>query len=265
MRCSRSDEQLIEQFVTGTRDDADEAFGLLVNRHGPMVMGVGRQILGRHQDAEDAFQATFLTLARKASTIRNRRVLGYWLYEVAHRIAIRMRARARRQTSLQDMDWREESSGEPEGAAFRNELRLHLFAELDSLPETYRFLVVQCYLEGKTNRELARLLDRPIGTIKGWLSRARGILRERLSGTDLGPDALGDRTIAACSGSTESAGRAGPRGGSRRCQGPGRRRVDALAAGAAQSAEECSCSQSMRGRTFSGTSRSEKTRLCRRP
>jgi RNA polymerase sigma factor (sigma-70 family) len=193
MKCIRTDEELIEQFVTGTRDDAEKAFELLVKRHGPMVMGVGRQVLGRHQDAEDAFQATFLVLARKASTIRDRRVLGCWLYEVAHRIAIRMRSRTRLRPLLEEMVEREASVGGPEMAAVRKELRLHLHAELDSLPETYRFLVVQCYLEGKTNQEVAQLLDRPIGTIKGWMSRARGMLRERLSGTGLELDDLGDR------------------------------------------------------------------------
>lgn len=192
MRCRRSDEQLIEKFVTGTRDDAEEAFGVLVKRHGPMVMGVARQVLGRHQDAEDAFQATFLSLARKASTIRNRRVLGCWLYEVAYRIAIRMRTRVRPRPSLQDMAEREHQVGGPESVAIRKELRVHLRAELDSLPETYRFLVVQCYLEGRTNQEVAELLDRPVGTIKGWLSRARGMLRERLSGTGLELDELDD-------------------------------------------------------------------------
>src|SRR5262245_50729398 len=122
MKCIRSDEQLIEQFVTGTRDDAEKAFGLLVKRHGPMVMGVGRQILSRHQDAEDAFQATFLVLARKASTIRNRRILGCWLYEVAYRIALRMRSRARHQPPLQDLAEPVTLVGEPESVALRKEL-----------------------------------------------------------------------------------------------------------------------------------------------
>ncbi len=187
MKCSRTDEQLIEDFLTGTHDEAEEAFGLLVKRHGPMVMGVGRQVLGRNQDVEDAFQATFLALAQKASTIRDRRVLGCWLYEVAHRIAIRMRSRARLQPALRGMAGREATIAGPETTAAQKEQALHLRAELDSLPETYRFLVVQCYFEGKSNQEMAELLDRPVGTIKGWLSRARGMLRERLSRTGLEP------------------------------------------------------------------------------
>jgi RNA polymerase sigma factor (sigma-70 family) len=189
----RNDEQLVEQFVTGTRDEMEQAFELLVKRHGPVVMGICRQVLDRHQDAEDAFQATFLALARKASAIRDRRVLGSWLCEVAYRTAIKMKSRGRIRPVLLRMAEREASAGGPEGAAVRRELRLHLRAELDSLPEKYRFLVVQCYLEGKTTQEVARLLDRPVGTIKGWLSRARGMLRERLSGTSLEWDDMEDR------------------------------------------------------------------------
>jgi RNA polymerase sigma-70 factor (ECF subfamily) len=193
MRCIRTDDQLIEQFVTGTRVDAEEAFESLVSRHGPVVMGICRQVLNRHQDAEDAVQATFLVLARKASTIRDRRALVSWLYEVAYRIALKMRYRARYRPGLLKLADRQESGGEPLSAAVKRELRLQIRAELESLPETYRFLLEQCYLEGKTNREVARVLDRPVGTIKGWLWRARGMLRERLSGTALDPDDFGDR------------------------------------------------------------------------
>jgi RNA polymerase sigma-70 factor (ECF subfamily) len=197
MKCIRTDEQLIEEFLTGTHDEAEDAFGLLVKRHGPMVMGVGRQVLGRNQDVEDAFQATFLALARKASTIRNRRLLGCWLYEVAYRIAIRMRSRVRLQPVPRGMAGREATMVGPEIAAARKELELHVRAEVDSLPETYRFLVVQCYFEGRSNQEMAELLDRPVGTIKGWLSRARGMLRERLSRTGLEEDDLRDRASGA--------------------------------------------------------------------
>jgi RNA polymerase sigma-70 factor (ECF subfamily) len=158
-----------------------------------MVMGLCRQVLNRYQDAEDAFQATFLVLARKASSIRDRRSLRRWLCEVAYRTALRMRSRARLHAVLLEMTERESQIARPEFAAIREELRLHLCAELDRLPEEYRFLVVQCYLEGKSNEEVARLLGRPVGTIKGWLSRARGMLRERLSGTALALDEVADR------------------------------------------------------------------------
>jgi RNA polymerase sigma-70 factor (ECF subfamily) len=104
-----------------------------------------------------------------------------------------MRSRARLQPTLPPLTEPEAPDGGPEIAAVRKELRLHLRAELDSLPETYRFLVVQYYLEGKTSQEVAQLLDRPVGTIKGWLSRARGMLRQQLSGTAREWDHLRDR------------------------------------------------------------------------
>jgi RNA polymerase sigma factor (sigma-70 family) len=188
MRCIGTDEQLIEQYLTGTRGDAEYAFEALVKRHGPVVMGTCRQVLHRREDAEDAFQATFLELARKASTIRDRRLLVSWLYEVAHRIAMRMRYRARLYPApLATVD-RATTSGEPESVATRGELRRRLHAEVASLPEKYRFLVEQCYLQGKSNQEVARLLGRPVGSVKGWLARARGMMRERLSGAAPGRD-----------------------------------------------------------------------------
>src|SRR3954451_1635151 len=86
---SLPDEQLIDLFLNQGEEQAEAAFRAMVVRHGPMVLGVCRHILNQHQDAEDAFQATFLVLARKAGSIRDRRVLGRWLYEVAYRIAMR--------------------------------------------------------------------------------------------------------------------------------------------------------------------------------
>jgi RNA polymerase sigma factor (sigma-70 family) len=187
-KCIRSDEQLIDQFLTGARDDAENAFEVLVKRHGPMVLGVCRQSLSRHQDAEDAFQATFMTLARKAGAIRDRRMLAGWLHEVAYRIAIGVRARVARLPALTVTTDRETSGGDPERAAARKELGLLLHAEVDRLPKRYRALVVHCYLKGETNREVARRLNCPVGTIKGELSRAREMLRRRLSCTELDPD-----------------------------------------------------------------------------
>jgi RNA polymerase sigma factor (sigma-70 family) len=192
-KCIRSDEHLIEQFVTGARDDAENAFEVLVKRHGPMVMGVCRHILYRHEDVEDAFQATFMTLVCKAGAIRDRRVLASWLREVAYRIAIRLKAGVSRLPALTGTVDPETSGGEPEGAAARKEMRRLLHAEVDRLPKRYRALVVHCYLEGETNREVARRLHCPVGTIKGQLSRAREMLRMRLGCTELDPDHVGDR------------------------------------------------------------------------
>jgi RNA polymerase sigma factor (sigma-70 family) len=181
MKLIQSDEQLIDSFLTGERVDSETAFATLVKRHGPMVLGVCRQVLRRDQDAEDAFQATFLVLARKAGTIHNRAILGCWLYEVAHRTSIRARTRRDRSTPRMEIQEVEESHPGPESAASRNELRVLLRAEVDGLPAKYRLLVKQTYLEGKSNEQVARLLQWPVGTVKARLSRARDLLRARLS------------------------------------------------------------------------------------
>jgi RNA polymerase sigma-70 factor (ECF subfamily) len=175
----RSDAQLIDQFLTGGKDDSESAFEALVKLHGPMVLGVCRQVLRREQDAEDAFQATFLALARKAGTIRDRQLLASWLHAAAFRIALRARrSRFREQTVLPQV---KETQPGPVSEANRNELQLLVRAEVDDLPANYRSLILHSYIEGKTNEQVARLLRRPIGTVKGQLSRARGLLRARLS------------------------------------------------------------------------------------
>jgi len=181
MKPIRSDEQLIDQFLTGQKEDSERAFETLLKRHGPMVLGVCRHVLRRDQDAEDAFQATFLVLARKAGTIHNREILGCWLYEVAYRTAIRARERRARSTPRMEIQEVAESHSGPENAASRNELRLLLRAEVDGLPAKYRSLVLHTYMEGKSNEQVARLLRCPVGTVKGRLSRARDLLRARLS------------------------------------------------------------------------------------
>jgi RNA polymerase sigma factor (sigma-70 family) len=181
MKPIRSDEQLIDQFLTAQKEDSESAFETLVKRHGPMVLGVCRHVLRRDQDAEDAFQATFLVLARKAGTIHNREILGCWLHEVAYRTAIRARERRARSTPRMEIQEVAESHSGPENAASRNELRLLLRAEVDGLPAKYRSLVLHTYMEGKSNEQVAGLLGCPVGTVKGRLSRARDLLRGRLS------------------------------------------------------------------------------------
>jgi RNA polymerase sigma factor (sigma-70 family) len=180
MKPIRLDEQLIDQFLTGQKDESECAFESLVRLHGPMVLGLCRHILRQDQDAEDAFQATFLVLARKAGTIRDRGILACWLRKVARRIAFRAReCRARFRTEHMFQDRRELLRGtvtEASGA----ELRLHLQRAVDGLPAKYRSLVVHTYVEGKSNAQVARLLRCPLGTVKGRLSRARDLLRKRL-------------------------------------------------------------------------------------
>jgi RNA polymerase sigma factor (sigma-70 family) len=177
------DEALLLQFLEGDAETSGDAFRALVCRHGPMVMGVCRHVLHQDHDAEDAFQAAFLTLSQKAGTIRNRRVLAAWLYEVAYRIAVRSRAGAalRRQREREGMAMTETTSRpDQENQAAWNELRPVLHDEINRLPDKYRLPVILSYLEGRTNEEVAALLECPVGTVKGRLSRARDLLRSRL-------------------------------------------------------------------------------------
>jgi RNA polymerase sigma factor (sigma-70 family) len=180
MKSHQPDEYLIEQLVTAKREEADRAFEQLMTRHGPSVMAVCRRVLGQEQDAEDAFQITFLGLARRAASIQDRRVLGSWLRAVAYRNSVRLRAQAARRRWLLERAEASPATEQAESHAVRNELRLILRTEVDHLPEKYRALVVHCHLEEKSNESVARHLGFPIGTVKGRLWRARGLLRERL-------------------------------------------------------------------------------------
>ncbi len=185
------DDQLLDRFLGQDERAADAAFQVLVRRHGPMIMGVCRHVLGQVHDAEDAFQATFLVLARKASTIHDRRVLGRWLYEVAYRIAIRSRAHAARRR-VHERQGAEMAAAVPrlEQDPGWSEVPPVLHEEVNRLPEKYRTAVVLCYLEGRTNEEAAELLQWPVGTVKGRLSRAREILRSRLTRRGMGLSAM---------------------------------------------------------------------------
>jgi RNA polymerase sigma factor (sigma-70 family) len=180
MNSQPSDEELIDQFLAGEHEKAQGAFEQLVSRHRSLVMGVCRHVLRQEQDAEDVFQATFLTLARRAATIQNPRALASWLREVAYRNALRLRAQVARRRTLPALRSQEGPPEETERTAAQNELRRTLLTELDRLPEECRTLVVHCYLEGKTNQEAARLLGFPVGTVKGRLWKARAMLREGL-------------------------------------------------------------------------------------
>jgi RNA polymerase sigma factor (sigma-70 family) len=177
----RDDEQLIELFLAGASHDAESAFETIVTRHRPAVMAVCQRVLDRPEDVEDAAQATFVVLVRNASRIRDRRVLTSWLYEVAYRVAIRMKARAARRCELHGRADGRVSPRRADDAAAFGELRQLVQDEVDRLPEGFRTLVVYSYLEGKSNKEVARSLGCPIGTVKNRLWRARGMLRERLS------------------------------------------------------------------------------------
>ena len=172
-----SDAVLLDQFATQHDDDAFEA---LVRRHGPMVLGVCRRVVGHDADAEDAFQATFLVLARKAGTLIRRDLLGNWLYGVAYRSALEARSRMLRQRS-HELPVKDYPQLEQEAQAERNELSELLDRELSRLTDKYRVPVVLCELEGRSRKEVAQLLNIPEGTLSSRLAAARRILSERLS------------------------------------------------------------------------------------
>jgi RNA polymerase sigma factor (sigma-70 family) len=173
-----SDAQLLRRFAAD-RDQA--AFAALVKRRGPLVLAVCGRVLGTVQDAEDAFQATFLVLARKAGSIRDPELLGNWLYGVASRIARKARARVSKR-QMHERQVRLLPSLQAAPVPEIDDLGPVLDAELGRPPEEYRAALVLCYLEGRTNEEAARLPRWPTGTLKGRLARARDLPRSRLSG-----------------------------------------------------------------------------------
>jgi RNA polymerase sigma factor (sigma-70 family) len=172
-----ADGRLLEDYVCH-RDQA--ALATLVCRHGPMVWGVCRRVLRNHQDAEDAFQAAFLVLVRKAASVVPPERVGNWLYGVAHQTALKARATAARRRGRERQMMRV-----PEAAVAEQDLWQDLDPlldeELSRLPDTSRTVIVLCDLEGKTRKEVARRLGWPEGTVAGRLARARALLAERLA------------------------------------------------------------------------------------
>jgi RNA polymerase sigma factor (sigma-70 family) len=180
------DQELLRHFLTG-HDKA--AFDALLRRHGPMVLAVCGNVLGNEQDAEDAFQATFLVLAQKAGEIRKTSSVGSWLYGVAYRTAMRARTSSAKRRKHEaripsrtvtppgdDLTWRE--------------VQQLLYAELNRLPERHRAPLVHCYLEGKSQDETARLLGVSRPALKKRLEVGRALLRTRLVRQGLGPAAV---------------------------------------------------------------------------
>jgi RNA polymerase sigma factor (sigma-70 family) len=173
-----TDGQLLERFV---RAGEEGAFDALLERHGRMVMGICRRLLGNAHDAEDAFQATFLVLVRKAGSISRRDSVGSWLFGVAYRTALRARSNAcKRQVHERNAGNLALARTVVDDTAHL-QLRPLIDSELERLPEKYRAPLVLCYLEGKTNEEAARLLGWTKGTVSGRLARARDLLRGRLA------------------------------------------------------------------------------------
>jgi RNA polymerase sigma factor (sigma-70 family) len=180
-----TDAQLLECF-RARRDEA--AFEALVRRHGPMVLGVCRRVLGNPHDAQDAFQATFLILARKAGSMRAGNSLGPWFYGVARRVALRSRANISRRRDAEQ--WAASPVGtDPALDADQCELRAVVREEVALLPEKYRAPVELCDLGGMTHERAARRLGWPVGTVSVRLMRARERLRVRLTRRGLAPSA----------------------------------------------------------------------------
>jgi RNA polymerase sigma factor (sigma-70 family) len=169
------DQQLVERFVS-QRDES--AFEILVRRHGPMVLGVCRRVLGNAADAEDAFQATLLVFASKARSIRHPERLGTWLYGVAFRTAQKARAAAaRRRAKERQATIMPQFTAEPN----RGELESLVDEELHRLPEKYRLPLILCDLEGRTRSDVARQLTCAEGTLSSRLARGRELLGKRLA------------------------------------------------------------------------------------
>jgi RNA polymerase sigma factor (sigma-70 family) len=174
-----SDSQLLQQYLTG-RDGAEQAaFSALLERHGPMVLSVCRQVLGNRHDSQDAFQATFLVLARKAGSVHNGESLASWLHGIALRVAVRARVdEARRRVHERRCATMKEK--ERDDKAVRSEPFTELHEEIARLPQRYREPVVLCYLEGLTSEQAAVRIGCPTGTVWSRLSTARERLRGRL-------------------------------------------------------------------------------------
>ncbi|APW61198.1 sigma-70 family RNA polymerase sigma factor [Paludisphaera borealis] len=180
-----TDGRLLERFTTFADESAEAAFSALVERHGPMVLRVCRSVLRDRHDAEDAFQATFLVMVRRARSLWVRDSLGPWLYQVAHRTATRARTvetqRRRRERKAAFGLVAEVEERPPD------DLDEALHEEVARLPERYRAAVVLCLLEGLPHEQAARRLGWPVGTVQSRLARGRERLKRSLTRRGLAP------------------------------------------------------------------------------
>ncbi|HEV3122831.1 MAG TPA: sigma-70 family RNA polymerase sigma factor, partial [Isosphaeraceae bacterium] len=181
---SLTDAELLERFAAGGRG-AEAAFEALLARHGPMVYGVCRRVLRDPHDVQDAFQATFLVLVRKADSLRDPGFLGNWLYGVACRVSAKARAAELRRRACEERAGKSAAhmSQERDG----HELRSVLDEEIRRLPSKFREPIILCYLHGMRHEEVAQRIGCPVGTVESRLSRARERLRVRLAHRGVAP------------------------------------------------------------------------------
>ncbi len=182
---SMSDRGLLDHFARGG-EAREAAFATLVERHGPMVLRVSRRLLSDGHLAEDAFQVTFLLLARRARSIHNPDALAGWLHRVARRVALRARAGIRRRNDHERRTTEEIESPE-DNPLEREELCAIVHEEIDRLGDAQRLPILLCALEGLTHKEAAQRLRWPVGTVKSRLVRARQRLEGRLARRGLAP------------------------------------------------------------------------------
>ena len=181
-----TDGQLLERFAAGGGETAELAFAALLERHGPMVMRVCRSTLMDSHDAQDAFQATFLVLVKKARGIWVRDSIGPWLHQVAYRTALcaRLAVGHRRRHEQGAAILRTELQVER-----HDDLESVLHEEIERLPERFRSPLILCDLEGRSHEQAARHLGWPVGTVKSRQARGRDRLRDRLRRRGVAPDA----------------------------------------------------------------------------
>jgi RNA polymerase sigma factor (sigma-70 family) len=197
-----TDQELLERFTSSDPDTAELAFSALVDRHGPMVLRVCRSILRDPHAADDAFQATFLIVALKASSIQGRDRFSSWLHSVAYNVAATARSSAARRRQHEQKAGAQRPSTVTESPA--DEISAIIHQELGKLPDRERNLLVLCYLEGQTQPQAAQRLGLPLGTVQSRLARARARLRTRLIRRGLAP-ALAVETLLIGSASTQAA------------------------------------------------------------
>ena len=191
---SLADGALLDRFLAGRGDeDSAASFAALVERHGPMVLSVCRAAIGDPHDAEDAAQATFLILARRAGSIRLAESLASWLFGVALKVSSKAQAQKARRRSIERRG--AEMRAQAANSDGQHETRSGVYEELDRLPERFRSPIVLCHLEGLTNEQAASRLGLPVRTVQRRLAEGREQLRARLTGRGLAPASGADLVL----------------------------------------------------------------------